>query len=123
MAEPKKIIKRAPSKTAASKATSEVHTQVKVSLEPSIETVPVYSNHIEVGHTRHEFTILAGRVPGKMSSERFRLAKETKLLQLEPDVTILLAPTLVPGVIRALQTQLDIWEKAYGPISPDKETE
>lgn len=119
MAASKKVIRRAPRKTAS--APADVQAQVKVSLEPSFETVPYYVNHIEVGHTRHEFTILAGRVPAKMSAERFAQIKETGLLQLEPDVTLMVAPTLLPGLIRALQTQQDKWEKANGPIVPTKE--
>ncbi|MCW5671534.1 MAG: hypothetical protein KIT86_17905 [Hydrogenophaga sp.] len=116
-----KVVKRAPRKAAASASTE---AQVKVSLEPTFETVPVYANHIEVGHTRHEFTILAGRVPGKMPAERFKQARETGLLQLEPEVTILVAPTLVPGIIRALKLQLEKWEKVNGPVSePESEKE
>lgn len=118
MAASKKVVRRAPRKTVSAPTNAEA--QVKVSLEPSFETVPYYANHIEVGHTRHEFTILAGRVPAKMSAERFAQIKESGLLQLEPDVTLMFAPTLMPGLIRALQTQLEKWEKANGPI-PEKE--
>lgn len=110
----KRVVKRAPKKVAAA---NPGEAQVKVSLEPSLETLPIYANHVEVGHTRHEFTVLAGRVPGKMPAQRFRLAQESGTLQLEPDVTILLAPTLVPGLIRALQIQLEKWEGKYGVVN------
>ena len=92
-------------------------TTVKVSLEPSIDTVPIYSNHIEVGHTRHEFTILIGRVPGKMPAETFASAAASGQLLLEPDATVLVPPTLVPGLIKALEAQLHTWEEKFGPVT------
>lgn len=110
----KSAVKRAPKKVSAGNSSE---AQVKVSLEPSLESLPIYANHVEIGHTRHEFTFLAGRVPGKISADRFKLAQQLGTLQLEPDVTILLAPTVIPGLIRALQVQLEKWEGKFGVVN------
>lgn len=94
---------------------------VRVSLEPAIDALPIYSNHIEVGHGRHEFTMLVGRVPVKLPAARLEAAAGSGQLDLDPEAVIVLPPTLLPGLIKALQTQLEKWEKKFGPL-PTKES-
>jgi hypothetical protein len=90
--------------------------QVKVVLDPSDGTPMYYANHFEVSMARHEFTVTAGRVPGKFSRSRFAALTENKELLLEPECQLLVAPTLMPGLIAALQTQLTAWEREFGPV-------
>ena len=86
---------------------------LQVALEPSIDHTPLYSNHVEVGHTRHEFSMLFGRVPGKLGAQLFAEATASGTLKIEPDALVLIPPTLMPGLIRALQTQLSKWEARF----------
>lgn len=94
---------------------------LRVAYEPTLDTPTYYSNHFEVGHTRHEFIMLAGRVQGKLTEAMRRELEESGQLSLEPELQILLAPTLMPGLIRALTDQLRKWEEKFGAVPTTQE--
>jgi hypothetical protein len=88
----------------------------RVSFEATPSTFTCYSNLVEVGALQHEFTILVGRVPTKPTREIRATFEAGKELVLEPDVQILVAPTMVPGIIKALQSQLEKYEQRFGSV-------
>jgi hypothetical protein len=87
---------------------------IKVVLDPGEHTSTYYANHFEVARGRHELTVIAGRLVGKISRERMREATDSRELLVDPEFQMLVAPSLVPGLIKALQTQLDMWTKEHG---------
>lgn len=76
-----------------------------------------YANHAEVGHSPHEFFILFTRLPGKVPSGRLESAKATGELHIDAQVQVLIPPSLVGGLIKALTDQRDKYEKEFGPIN------
>lgn len=80
--------------------------------EPTDETPTYYANHFEVGQTSHEFFILSGRIQGKLSDAVRRGIDKDGTLVLEPELQIIVAPTLVQGLIHALTAQLERWNQA-----------
>ena len=80
---------------------------VTISLDPSPDTPLFYVNTVEIGRTQHDFVLLAGRVPAKLSTDDIELVQSGGSLHLEPDVQLIMSATLVPRVIAALQAQLD----------------
>jgi hypothetical protein len=82
--------------------------------EPSEDIATYYANHFEVGQTSHEFFILSGRIPGKISRAREQEIAESGVMVVEPEIQLLVAPTLMPGLIKALTTQLEKWHATHG---------
>jgi hypothetical protein len=71
-------------------------------------------NYMEAANTANDFSLLCVRMPAKLSTERKSHALATKELHIEPDVVITFPTSLVPGLIRALTTQKENYEKAIG---------
>jgi hypothetical protein len=85
-----------------------------IRLEPSESTSVYYVNHIEVATTPQDFSVICGRLPGKLSATKLEEIKEAGALVIEPDVQIVVPVTLVPGLIRILTLQKELYEKIYG---------
>jgi len=92
---------------------------VKISLEASDSTATFYVNNAEVGHTPHDFTLACGKLRAKLSPSEYTAAKESGRLTVEATVQITFPPTLLPGLIRALTTQRELYEKRFGAIKDD----
>ncbi len=85
-----------------------------IRLEPSENVSTYYVNHIEVGNSVHDFSLICGRLPGKLNMEQLEEIKSTGTFTLEPDVMVVIPASLISGLIRALTTQKETYEKAYG---------
>jgi hypothetical protein len=103
---------------------------VKVVVRPVEHLETFYINYAEVGHSPHEFYILGGKLPIKPSRAEIEAAAETKELQIDATVQLMLPPTMISGLIRALTEQRAKYEKMIGPITDtskaqglDKETQ
>jgi hypothetical protein len=88
---------------------------VRVSLEPTQEA-PIYANFAEVSAAQHEFQISFALSPSRPAAEALEQAAETGLLRLETLVQVLLPPTIIPGLIKALTTTKEQHEALVGPI-------
>jgi hypothetical protein len=75
-----------------------------------------YVNHIEVAHTKHEFTLTCGKLPAKLSPVRLQMAKESGEVHLEPMLQLVIPPTIMPGLISALTSQLEKYEQKNGLV-------
>jgi hypothetical protein len=67
-----------------------------IRLEPLESATVYYINYIEVASSPQDFTIICGRLPGKLSSEKFEEVKNGGVLVIEPDVQLVIPTTLVP---------------------------
>ncbi len=93
--------------------------QARLSVEITDSTSSSYVNHIEVGHSDHEFFLMCARLPTKLSKTDIELAKASGELRLEAMVQVLIPPTLVSGLIAALQMQKEQFEKKHGALRPN----
>jgi hypothetical protein len=89
---------------------------VPVQVEVSDVTPFYYINSAEVGHTLHEFSISAVRLPVKLSQDAMTEAVANRSITLPADVQLLLPPSMVRDLIRALSTQLEAYEERFGKI-------
>jgi hypothetical protein len=88
---------------------------VFVRLEPVESAATYYVNHIEVGNSPQDFTLLCGRMPGKLTPAKLSEVKELDgALIIEPEVQLIIPTALVPGLIRALTAQKETYEKNFG---------
>jgi hypothetical protein len=86
---------------------------VRIAAEPNEATPSYYVNFAEVSIGAHEFAISFVRVPTKFNSALVEEAK-TGPLKLEPAVQVIFAPSLMPGLIRALTSVKEQYEKQRG---------
>jgi hypothetical protein len=77
---------------------------------------PIYSNYAEVSSAMHEFQILFALLPTKPKAEQIEQMVQGSALNLDAQVQILLPPTVIPGLIKALTTTKDRYEALAGPI-------
>ena len=116
----KKTSKVAKKKIARKKTAPEAGVSVKIVTNSSEDAMTVYSNHAEVAHALHEFMIIFGRLPTKATPSQVVEAKERGVIQVEPDVQVLIPPTLVRGLIGALEAQLKKYEAEHGKLHVGK---
>jgi hypothetical protein len=104
-------------KTVPAEAGSFPPTQLAVTVvaNPTDDTPSFYSNYAEASFNQHEIGLFFIKTPTKLDIQRLEEAKSGKLV-LEPLAQVLIAPTLLPGLIRALQTVREEYEKAFGVI-------
>ena len=82
-----------------------------------IEDAPkYYINHIEISLSRHDFSLFMTQLPSKLSVTALQDAKDSGTINVEPDLNITVPPTLIPGLISALQRQQVEFEKLFGTI-------
>lgn len=106
-------------KTAKKKPEDDAGLSVAIEIDAPEDLPSYYVNHIEVSHTRHEFGLYFAEVPGKFSRSALDEIKETGRITLEPFFKAIVPPTLVKGLIDALQSQKDKFESEYGSIEND----
>jgi hypothetical protein len=86
---------------------------ITVALEPNGEQF--YANFAEVTTGQHEFQISFALVPTKPTAKGIE-AMKTGVLSLDAMVQVMVPPTLIPGLIRALTTTKEQHEAMVGPI-------
>src|SRR5260370_40975477 len=93
-----------------------------VSTQVGDDAFTYYANHAEISCTAHEFAILFARFPAKLPPDKLEEARGGAL-SIDCDVQILISPTLISGLIRALITQKETYEKRFGVITQLGETD
>ncbi len=91
----------------------------KVVIEPSEDTPSYYVNYAEVIHSRHEFGLYVAQLPTKLSTEDLEAARASGELHVEPALQLVVPPTLILGLIGALETQKNLYEKDFGKIQEE----
>lgn len=91
---------------------------VRVIVDAPDGSEPYYVNHIEVGATKFDFSLLCARIPTKPSAESFAQAAASGELHIPATVQVVIPASLVGGLVRALTIQKEQYEKINGPI-PD----
>jgi hypothetical protein len=91
----------------------EMFTIPVIKLEPLESASTYYVNHIEVGSSGLDFSLIGGRLPGKLSTDQINEIKNDGAFVVEPDVQIVIPTTLIVGLIRALTMQKEHFEKIH----------
>jgi len=76
----------------------------------------MYVNHAEIGHSQHEFIMLWAQVSARQSRAQMEEIQTTGELRVEPMAQLMIPPTLLPSLIRALVNQKEKYEKEHGKI-------
>lgn len=110
------MAKKAVSKSAAAEKVEPKEIQVQIAFNHVDDISSYYVNHAEVANTQHEFVILCGRLPAKLSPSQAQVAKEKGKIMIDPLLQLTVPPTLIDGLINALKTQKERYEKRHGKI-------
>jgi hypothetical protein len=87
---------------------------LKVVVEASLDTPTYYVNHAEIAVSQHEFAILFARLPTKPSRAEIVEATSSGELVVDPEFQILIPPTLLQGLIDALEKSRDQYDTLFG---------
>ena len=87
---------------------------VRVVLEVQEGTPSFYSNYMEVSQTKWDFSLIFATLPPKPSAAKIAEMQATGILACPAEVTINFPTTLMAGLIRALITQKEAYEKENG---------
>ena len=79
-------------------------------------TPAYYINHAEVSSNPYEICITVARLPSKLTPERLAGAQDSGHLEVDAELQILFAPSLLIGLIRALSAQKEAYEAEFGPL-------
>jgi hypothetical protein len=111
------MAQRTRARTGPPPKSAEPEAEIRLSLATQVgeETFTYYANHAEIASTPHEFALLFARMPAKLPPEKLEEASGGTLT-LTSDVQILIPATLIPGLIRALNTHKAVHEQRYGTI-------
>jgi hypothetical protein len=110
----------AKSKKSASQKVKPETLTAKVALDFSVDYPTFHANHVDVAHGAYEFSIIFAEFSPRMRPEVREAAKTTGVLAVAPTAQVVLPPELIPGVIRALEAQLEKFQQNFGPLSDRK---
>lgn len=103
-------------KPKTSKAAAAPEKAFKIVVEATADTPTYYINHVEIAVNQHELAMWFARLPTKPSRFELDEALATGELVVDPEFQILIAPTLLEGLISALQSTKETYEGIFGPI-------
>jgi Protein of unknown function (DUF3467) len=89
---------------------------VRVVVDEDDATIPVYVNWAEVAHSRHDFLLQFLQLPAKFGPDTRARIAETGELRVQPIVRVIMPPTLIRGLIKALEAQMEKYQDRYGPV-------
>ena len=86
----------------------------RIKLDISSDTPSYYVNYMAVGHTKHDFTISAARIPAFPTAEQEASVKKESIISVETTLHLVVPPTLIKGLIEALTKQINKYEEETG---------
>jgi hypothetical protein len=90
---------------------------ILIRVEPDEDTPTYYVNHLEVGHSLHEFALNATRAPTVLSKNRRADAQESGELVVSPELQLIFSPLCAKALAGVLETQIAAYEKRFGQIN------
>jgi hypothetical protein len=93
-------------------------TTAKAVLYPSDDAPTYYINFAEVSRSQHEFMLTCAKGPSKLTPAQAAAAGESGEIRLEPVVQLIIPPTLINGLIAALEAQRTKYERDHGVTLP-----
>jgi hypothetical protein len=83
-------------------------------IEVTESTPQFYANFIEITNSPWDFSLIFGTLPSKLNRNQVEEIQATGTIPVQAQLTVNFPPTLLAGLIRALTTQKELYEKAMG---------
>jgi hypothetical protein len=113
---------RAASKAPKQKPNTPISLAARVTLEVGPDIPSYYVNYVDISQSSHEFTLSVAKVPTRLTSQTAQNLQATGELRAEALLQLIVPPTLLPSLIKALTLQKDLYEQINGPIHDASET-
>jgi hypothetical protein len=111
---------RAASKAPKQKPNTQPNTPIslaaRVILEVGADVPSYYVNYVDIAQSAHEFTLSVAKVPTRLAAQAMQNLQATGELRAEALLQLIVPPTLLPSLIKALVLQKDLYEQINGPI-------
>ena len=92
----------------------------KIVLDATDDNPQLYVNYAEISNSKHEFQIAFARLPTKPSQSQLLAIRESKTLLLSPEIRLIVPPTLMPNLVKAMIEQIEKYEQDHGKIVSEK---
>lgn len=112
---------KAAGKVLAQKTESPTALAARIVLDVGSDIPSYYINYADVAQSSHEFTLTVGKTPTRLSQQSIRDVQATGELHVEAMLQLILPPTLLPSLIKALTSQKDLYEHTFGTIRDGSE--
>lgn len=86
---------------------------IPIALEVTEGTPMYYANYIEVGRTKWDFCLIGARIPAKPNQSKLAEVQATGVFPVQADLAISIPPSIITGLIRALNAQKESYEKEH----------
>jgi hypothetical protein len=106
-------------KSTEKKQAGDVEMVASFAVDVTEDTPVFYVNYAGVTHSSHDFSVIFGRMPAKPTPSQLDHLAATGAIRTEALLQLLVAPTMIPGLIRALTIQKEAYEARFGPIRDD----
>jgi hypothetical protein len=89
---------------------------VRVIIKDDEDVPTYYINYAEVSMGMHDCSLTAAKIPNRIPPSSQSAIIESGELRVEPLLQLVFPPTVIPGLIKALTLQKEIYEKFNGEI-------
>lgn len=96
---------------------------VKINVITTEDTPYYYVNFAEIRQSQHEFILLGVRVPTSSAESIITDKDGISSIITEASFQMIIPPTVMPGLIEALKSQLEKYEERMGKLQSEKSGE
>jgi hypothetical protein len=107
---------RASGKAPEQKPNVPMAVTARVTLEVGSDVPSYYVNYVDVSQSTHEFTLSVAKIPTRLAAQTMQNLQTTGELRAEALLQLIIPPTLLPSLLKALTAQKELYEKTWGPI-------
>jgi Protein of unknown function (DUF3467) len=108
------MAKKAKAKKSARSPDKPRRIRVVMDVPPDIPTY--FVNYAEVNLGPTEITISSMRIPARLSSSKMREAAQDGAVVTQAEVQLVFPPSVAASLAKIMTTQIEIYEKQFGPI-------
>lgn len=112
------MAKSAKGRAAGTKPGLEAPTSIaaRVTLEVGSDVPSYYVNYADLAQSTHEFTLTVAKVATRLGAQAVKDLQVTGEMRVDALLQLVMPPTLLPSLIKAMTVQRDLYEKTYGSI-------
>jgi hypothetical protein len=86
---------------------------LRILIDPVQDSRSLYVNYMELSQTPYDFTLMGVQAPSKLTPEQLKIASSGAPLSLEAEFQVTFPVSMLTGLIHALLTQKEIYEKTF----------
>ena len=104
-----------------SKKVADAPEKTRIAFSGADDAPEYYTNHVEVSHGVHEYEILFGKIPTRLTEVTKQEAKKSGVLYAEALVKLFIPPSLMDDLIKVLKIQQGKHDETVALVKAAKE--